>query len=44
MNFFFKGVDPARQNKMIVGYVDLLAGSYELENCKDKVNSLKVLW
>ena len=29
---------------MIVGYVDLLAGSHELENCKDKVSSLEVLW
>ena len=25
---FFKGVDPDRQNRMIVGYVDLLASSH----------------
>ena len=35
------GIDPARQNRKIVG---LLAGSHELENCKDEVSWLEVLW
>ena len=40
---FNKRVDPARQNKMIMGYMGLLAGSHVLDNCKDEVSWLEVL-
>ena len=43
---FFKGVDPARLNRTILGYgyMGLLTGNHELENCKDEVSWLEVLW